>query len=76
MIDSELGEIPKGWKVSKFNDYIENIIPGDWGKQNEEGNYTCPTRIIRGADLDSFSKGNKGKAPIRYILEKISKNKN
>ncbi|WP_240329432.1 restriction endonuclease subunit S [Staphylococcus haemolyticus] len=70
MIDSELGEIPKGWKVSKFNDYIENIIPGDWGKQNEEGNYTCPTRIIRGADLDSFSKGNKGKAPIRYILEK------
>lgn len=75
MIDSELGEIPKGWKVSKFNDYIENIIPGDWGKQNEEGNYTCPTRIIRGADLDSFSKGNKGKAPIRYILEKNFKNK-
>ncbi|WP_053037126.1 MULTISPECIES: restriction endonuclease subunit S [Staphylococcus] len=75
MIDSELGEIPKGWKVSKFNDYIENIIAGDWGKQNEEGNYTCPTRIIRGADLDSFSKGNKGKAPIRYILEKNYKKK-
>lgn len=75
MIDSELGKIPKGWKVSKFNDYIENIIAGDWGKQNEEGNYTCPTRIIRGADLDSFSKGNKGKAPIRYILEKNYKKK-
>lgn len=75
MIDSELGKIPKEWKVSKFNDYIENIIAGDWGKQNEEGNYTCPTRIIRGADLDNFSKGNKGKAPIRYILEKNYKKK-
>ena len=70
MVESELGMMPKGWRVGTISDYIDTIIGGDWGKANKENNYTEKVYCIRGADLKEINVGNKGKAPERYILEK------
>ena len=69
-VDSELGRIPKGWKVSTISNYIEKTLSGDWGKDNLVGNYTQKVYCIRGADIPSIKYGYKGKMPTRYILEK------
>ncbi|PUZ21489.1 restriction endonuclease subunit S [Staphylococcus chromogenes] len=75
MVDSELGEIPRGWAIGHFNQFCKKPIAGDWGKEHQQGNYNKPVRIIRGADINDYSKGGKGKSPIRFILEKNFDNK-
>ncbi|MCJ1765042.1 restriction endonuclease subunit S [Mammaliicoccus sciuri] len=75
MVDSELGEIPRGWAIGHFNQFCKKPIAGDWGKEHQQGNYNKPVRIIRGADINDYSEGGKGKSPIRFILEKNFDNK-
>ncbi|MGX0099813.1 type I restriction enzyme, S subunit [Staphylococcus cohnii] len=75
MVDSELGEMPRGWAIGHFNQFCKKPIAGDWGKEHQQGNYNKPVRIIRGADINDYSKGGKGKSPIRFILEKNFDNK-
>ena len=62
-------------KDSYLIDYISETIGGDWGKENPEGNNNTKVYCVRGADIPSMEYGNKGNAPIRYILEKNYKNK-
>ena len=69
-VESELGMIPKGWKVGTFSNVVDSTLGGDWGKENEQGNYTKEVFCIRGADIPEIKIGNRGKMPIRYILEK------
>jgi len=69
-VESELGMIPKGWRVGRYDDIIESTISGDWGKENPEGNYTHKVACIRGCDFQDIKNGLKGKTPERYILEK------
>ena len=37
-VDSELGPIPQGWKVGKYEDIILDTLAGDWGKEKITGN--------------------------------------
>jgi type I restriction enzyme S subunit len=69
-VDSEIGMIPEGWKVGTFSDIILSTIGGDWGKDSLLGNYSKEVFCIRGADIPEIRKGNKGKMPTRFILEK------
>lgn len=69
-VDSELGMIPEGWKIGSFSDIIISTIGGDWGKESLQGNYSKEVFCIRGADIPEIRKGNKGKMPTRFILEK------
>ena len=64
-------------KTSKgvFNDIIQTTLAGDWGQETTQGNYTHEVYCIRGADIPSLRNGDKGKMPIRYILEKNYKAK-
>lgn len=62
-------------KDSYLRDYISETIGGDWGKSVPEGNNNTMVYCVRGADIPSMEYGNKGNAPIRYILEKNYKNK-
>ena len=62
-------------KNSYLIDYISNTIGGDWGKESPEGNNNTKVYCVRGADIPSMEYGNKGNAPIRYILEKNYENK-
>jgi type I restriction enzyme S subunit len=68
--ETELGLIPKGWRVGTFSEIIEKLIPGDWGKDSPEGNNSQEVFCIRGADIPEVRNGNKGKMPVRYILPK------
>ena len=75
MINSELGKIPKSWKVGTINDLISNLFIGDWGKDKSKEKYTEEVICIRGADIGDISKGFDGNPAIRFILEKNLKSK-
>ncbi len=63
-------EIPEGWEVKLFSDWINNDKSGDWGKEQIEGNYTKKVYCIRGADINGLNGLGELKSPERYILEK------
>jgi type I restriction enzyme, S subunit len=69
-VESELGLIPKGWEVGNFNKLVSELIGGDWGKEEPQKNHQQKVYCIRGADIPEVARGNKGKIPVRYILEK------
>jgi type I restriction enzyme S subunit len=73
--ESELGLIPKGWRVGVFQDLISNTLGGDWGKEIPQDNYTKEVSCIRGADIPEIARGAKGKVPQRFILSKNAVNK-
>lgn len=75
MVESELGMIPKDWKVGTFREYTDTVLGGDWGKENPQGNYTKEVYCLRGADIPEVRDGKKGALPKRYILEKNYNNK-
>ena len=74
-VESELGMIPKGWRVGVYDDIILETISGDWGKEKAEGNYTHKVACIRGCDFQDIKNGLRGKTPERFILEKNFQNK-
>jgi type I restriction enzyme S subunit len=63
-------QIPEGWEVQLFSDWINNDKSGDWGKEQIEGNYTEKVYCIRGADINGLNGLGELKSPERYILEK------
>lgn len=62
-------EIPEGWEVTVFNDWIKETKTGDWGKENIEGNYTARVYCVRGADINGLNGKGEVKAPERFILQ-------
>jgi len=70
MIETELGEIPKGWKVGKLGDLITIAIGGDWGEENEFYG-SIPVICLRGTDLQHLKEdGYSPDAPVRWIKNK------
>lgn len=74
-VESEMGMIPKGWRVGVYDVIILDTISGDWGKEKEEGNHTHKVACIRGCDFQDIKNGLRGKTPERFILEKNFRNK-
>lgn len=58
-----------------LSNLVKNTISGDWGKEKSQGNNKTKVYCVRGADIPDMEYGNKGNAPVRYILEKNYKNK-
>ena len=69
-VDSELGMIPKGWRVGHIEELISDTYNGDWGKDEETGSFVKRVFCIRGADIPSIRVGDSGKMPTRFIQEK------
>lgn len=65
-------EIPQGWEVKTIFEFIGNNKGGDWGKEQEEGNYTQKVSCIRGADLNGLNGLGELNPPERFILDKNS----
>ncbi|MCS6230968.1 restriction endonuclease subunit S [Shewanella baltica] len=63
-------EIPKGWEVDTLSSWIKSDKTGDWGKEEQEGNYTIQVDCIRGADINGLNGNGKINAPNRFILRK------
>ena len=74
-VESEMGMIPKGWRVGVYDDIILETISGDWGKEKAEGNYTHKVACIRGCDFQDIKNGLRGKTLERFIMEKNYQNK-
>ena len=70
LVPSELGEIPEGWEVKAFSYLLDDVIGGDWGKDDSVARYTEIVSIIRGTDLPSLSSGGVGSVPQRYTAPK------
>ena len=70
LVDSELGEIPDGWRVRAFETLLNDVIGGDWGKETPDESHTEPVSIIRGTDLPAISNGGVGSVPLRFTTEK------
>jgi type I restriction enzyme S subunit len=67
---SELGKIPKGWKLTPFGDLLNLTIGGDWGDDfsNEQNNIRVA--IIRGTDIPNLKSCINNAVPIRYTSQK------
>lgn len=65
-------EIPVGWEVQKMSEWIDIDKSGDWGKDEEEGNFIKKVFCFRGADINGLNGLEELKPPVRYILEKNS----
>nr|WVL53903.1 restriction endonuclease subunit S [Xanthomonas nasturtii] len=76
MQESELGLIPKGWRVASFGDLLESSIGGDWGKEKPEDDHNEPVIIIRRTDFFDIKSGGKGGAPTRYTTAKKMASRN
>lgn len=63
-------KLPEGWDVDKIGRWIVSDKSGDWGKEQEEGNYTLKVSCIRGADINGLNGKGDLNPPERYILEK------
>lgn len=63
-------EIPEGWEVDTLASWIKSDKTGDWGKEEQEGNYTLQVDCIRGADINGLNGNGKINAPNRFILQK------
>ncbi|MDK2814131.1 MAG: type restriction enzyme subunit [Thermoanaerobacter sp.] len=66
-VDSELGPIPRGWKVIKISEICEIQIGGDWGKEDKfEG--AVPVYCLRGVDLQKLKEnGYSNELPLRWV---------
>ncbi|MCY3004402.1 MAG: restriction endonuclease subunit S [Planctomycetota bacterium] len=65
--DSELGPIPKGWRVAVLDELIKFVIGGDWGATAPTDDETISCYCIRGADIPSLQSGGVGKMPTRFL---------
>ena len=63
-------EIPEGWEVNTLSSWIESDKTGDWGKEEQEGNYNLQVDCVRGADINGLNGNGKIAAPNRFILKK------
>lgn len=65
-------EVPEGWEVQKMAEWLDIDKSGDWGKDEQEGNFTKKVICFRGADINGLNGLDELKPPVRYILEKNS----
>jgi type I restriction enzyme S subunit len=70
LVDSAVGEIPRGWEVIGFGDLLLDNIGGDWGKEEPDHNHTEAVAIVRGTDIPELRVGGVGKVPTRYTTSK------
>jgi type I restriction enzyme, S subunit len=67
--DSELGQIPKGWKLSNLDSNLEFVLGGDWGKEEHIEDFNKEVVCIRGADIPNLQTFVKSNPPKRFIKE-------
>lgn len=56
--------------VIVLEELVSETIPGDWGKDSLDGNYTTEVTCVRGADLPDLKNCSIDNAPTRFIINK------
>ena len=69
MVEVDGVEVPKGWELKPFGSLLENIIGGDWGKEEEDEKHTENVFVFRGTDLPNIQTNEFDAIPKRYIAK-------
>lgn len=59
--------LPEGWRQGKLNEFIKELIPGEWGQDTQDTYYTEKVVCLRGTDLPDIKSGSSSRAPFRFI---------
>lgn len=65
--ESEIGQIPRGWRVASLDEVTETTIGGLWGVDAPSENAAIPVRCLRGIDVHALASGEVPEPPIRYV---------
>lgn len=68
--ESELGLVPKGWKLVPFGGLLTHTIGGDWGDETPNEKNDTRVAIIRGTDIPDLQSGTANRVPVRYTSAK------
>lgn len=68
--ESELGLVPKGWRLIPFGELLVHTIGGDWGDESPSDKNEIRVAIIRGTDIPDLQLGTANRVPIRYTSSK------
>ncbi|WP_449439248.1 restriction endonuclease subunit S [Pseudomonas migulae] len=68
--ESELGVVPKGWKLVPFGELLIHTIGGDWGDEAPSEKNDTRVAIIRGTDIPDLHSGSANRVPLRYTSSK------
>lgn len=68
--ETELGVVPKGWRLTPFGELLTHTIGGDWGTDAPDGSNDTRVAIIRGTDIPDLQTGAGNRVPIRYTSTK------
>jgi len=68
--ESELGAVPKGWKLVPFGQLLSHTIGGDWGSDVADEKNDTRVAIIRGTDIPDLQTNARSRAPVRYTSQK------
>jgi len=68
--ESELGLVPKGWKLVPFGELLTHTIGGDWGYETPNEKNDTRVAIIRGTDIPDLQSGTANRVPVRYTSAK------
>lgn len=70
LVDTEVGELPEGWKFVPVGELLDKTIGGDWGKEEPDEKHTEEVRIVRGTDIPKLHGGAIQSVPVRYVESK------
>lgn len=70
MVESELGDIPEGWRAVPFGSLLSHTIGGDWGSDAPDDGNDTRVAIIRGTDIPDLDSVQRPRVPIRYTSQK------
>ena len=68
--ESELGTVPKGWKLVPFGQLLSHTIGGDWGSDVADEKNDTRVAIIRGTDIPDLKSNANSRVPVRYTSQK------
>jgi type I restriction enzyme S subunit len=68
--ESELGAVPKGWKLVPFGQLLNHTIGGDWGSDVADEMNDTRVAIIRGTDIPDLQTNANSRVPVRYTSQK------
>lgn len=68
--ESELGLVPKGWRLIPFGQLLSHTIGGDWGSEAPDDKNDVRVAIIRGTDIPDLQSGANSRVPVRYTSQK------
>ncbi|MFH4517418.1 restriction endonuclease subunit S [Vibrio alginolyticus] len=70
LVDTEVGELPEGWRLVAVGELLDKTIGGDWGKEEPDEKHTEEVRIVRGTDIPKLHSGAIESVPVRYVESK------